>query len=105
MEKEQVLSGLLIQRSSRFLLMDRDTFLTHTGRQAASSACLTAQIGALVLPGHPCPVLVLTHTLLAAQEQNNPGFDSLPLSEPPRHQTQLDKTHVALQLPFKIKIN
>lgn len=67
MEKEQVLSGLLIRSSSRFLLMDHDTFLTHTGLQAASSACSTAQIGVLVLSGHPCPVLGLTHTLLALQ--------------------------------------
>lgn len=66
MEKEQVLSGLLI-RSSSGLLMDHDTFLTHTRLQAASSACSTAQIGVLVLLGHPCPVLGLTHTLLALQ--------------------------------------
>lgn len=67
MEKEQVLSGLLIRSSSGFLLMDQDTFLTHTRLQAASSACSTAQIGVLVLLGHPCPVPVLTHTLLALQ--------------------------------------
>lgn len=30
MEKEQVLSGHLIQRSSRLLLMDHDIFLTYT---------------------------------------------------------------------------
>lgn len=40
MEKEQVLSGLLIRSSSGFLLMDHDTFLTHTGLQAASSVLL-----------------------------------------------------------------
>lgn len=92
MEKEQVLSGLLIQRSSRFLLMVGDTLVPH--RAVRSQLCLSDCPGLCpVLAGHPCPVLLLlTPCWQHKNKTTQLGF--LPLSEQPQHNST--KFHLKL---------
>lgn len=93
MEKEQVLSELLIQRSSRFLLMVGDTLVSPARSQLCLSDCpaLRPAAGTIPLPRAAAP-----HTLLALQEQNNPAW--IPSLSQSNLSTQHNSTKFHLKL-------
>lgn len=112
MEKEQVLSGHLIQRSSRLLLMDHDIFLTHTQpcRQPALPILLHRLKSSCCQPGArgtrpPCPAVVAhSHRLCTYNKkkylwvQFTPPLTAIPERSATR-QTQCDSGSIQTAAP------